>query len=154
MKLIMAVSADGYVARGPDDDMSWTGREDKAVFQLMTLSTDAPLLAGRRTADFLPRLRARTLQPLSLDPAKGMTLEQAFARWPDAWLIGGQTVAERAIAKGFIDRTYLCFVCGASLGLGEKLSPTLLRGRLLRHIQLSATRVTVVAPKEPDDAPA
>jgi dihydrofolate reductase len=60
LKLIMAVSADGYLADGPDDDMSWTGKLDKLVFKLLT-SVGGPLGAGRRTFMSLPNLPGREL---------------------------------------------------------------------------------------------
>lgn len=60
LKLIMAVSADGYLADGLDDDMSWTGRLDKLVFKLLT-SVGGPLGAGRRTFMSLPSLPGREL---------------------------------------------------------------------------------------------
>lgn len=36
LKLIMAVSADGFVSNGPDDHMDWTGPDDKKAFRLLT----------------------------------------------------------------------------------------------------------------------
>ncbi len=36
MRLIMGVSADGYVAMDDEDDMSWLGETDKKVFRIIT----------------------------------------------------------------------------------------------------------------------
>jgi dihydrofolate reductase len=37
MKLIMACSRDGYLAKSANDDMSWTEGDDKKVFKLLTM---------------------------------------------------------------------------------------------------------------------
>lgn len=115
MRLVMAVSADGFVARGPDDDMTWTGPADKFVFKLLTLSSDSPLYAGGRTYDQMPPLKGRRLVRLSrgLDGAK---LHEAWLD-PLAWLIGGPEVAEQALAAGMVDRAFICRV-PAVLGHG------------------------------------
>lgn len=123
MKLIMAVSADGFVARGPDDSMSWAGPLDKQLFRLMTMTGSKMLAAGGRTYDLMPHLgggrqlvrlrkqgfHVHGLPRMSLmdvdvteqDPKAVVSREKCncmtlvdFAReYPDGWLIGGQTVA-------------------------------------------------------------
>ena len=91
MRLLMAVSADGFLARGPDDDMSWTGQTDKKLFRLLTL-VDPLLLAGATTAKLLPKLPGRTVVPLS---RRGLALSDMQS--VDGWLIGGPTVAQEAL---------------------------------------------------------
>ncbi len=106
MRLLLAVSADGFLAKGPDDDMRWTGPVDKAIFRLLTLSNgNDVLLAGSRTFDQMPKLPGRQMERLSRD---GMTLEMAAGRWPDAWLIGGPTVAVEALKLGLVSRAFMC----------------------------------------------
>jgi dihydrofolate reductase len=105
MRLLIAMSADGYVCKGPDDDMTWTGPVDKAIFRLLTLSDPGPLLAGRVTAEMLPRLPGRTVLPLS---RKGLTLEAAHHAHPNAWLIGGPNVAVEALSRGLVKSAYIC----------------------------------------------
>lgn len=115
MRLLLASSADGYLARGPEDDMKWTGPIDKAVFRLLTLSNgNDVLLAGSRTFDQMPKLPGRTMERLSRD---GLTLEQAAGVHMDAWLIGGPTVAREALSLGLVRRAFIC-VSPVELGSG------------------------------------
>lgn len=134
LKLVMAVSKDGVVSLGPDDDMLWTGRDDKRAFRLLTHSGGI-LGAGRKTFESLPRLKGRTVVclstrrgmvqnaaarealqfpmsdgPLSDEAAyeSTMTLGQFAHRHPDAWLIGGQTVALEALSVSLLLLVVLC----------------------------------------------
>lgn len=125
LKLVMAVSADGFVARGPTDDMTWTGSTDKRVFRLLT-SVGGILGAGRRTFEQLPKLEGRTVVPLSRN---GMTLTEFVSRYPDAWLIGGQEVALEALRLHLLDQAFLCRSREAFLRFGIKDEITL---RLMR----------------------
>jgi dihydrofolate reductase len=114
MKLLLAVSQDGFLCRGPDDDMRWTGPADKAVFRLLTMASSSPLFAGKRTAAQMPKLPGRRLLALS---TTGLTLHMAAMMHPDAWLIGGPTVAMSALRDGLIKRAFLCH-CSRVLGGG------------------------------------
>jgi dihydrofolate reductase len=107
MKLVMAVSADGFVARGPDDNMMWTGKTDKFAFRLLTLSDGQPLFAGRRTAEAMPKLPGRELYSLS---RSGLTLLEAYKQHPAGWLIGGPEVAVAALSMGLVGRAFICHV--------------------------------------------
>lgn len=134
LKLIMAISKDGFVSLGPDDDMLWTGPDDKRAFRLLT-SVGGVLGAGRRTFENLPRLKGRRViclstrrgfienvaarearqlpfldGPIPDDAAyeEMLTLGQFAYRYPDAWLIGGQTVALEALSLGLVDQVFLC----------------------------------------------
>jgi dihydrofolate reductase len=109
-KLLLAVSADGFLAKGPDDDMRWTGAQDKFLFKLLTTAgDDRTMLVGHKTAAAMPAiLPHRRLVPLSRDLRKGLNLDTAADRWPDAWLIGGPTVALAALQRGLVDRAYIC----------------------------------------------
>lgn len=127
MRLLLAVSADGYLARGPDDDMRWTGPLDKAAFRLLTLSDEEVLLAGSRTFDQMPPLPGRTMLRLSREDRpygkhKRLDLDVAAQCHPNAWLIGGPTVAEEALRRGMIDRAFIC-VSPAMLHSGMPFSP-------------------------------
>ncbi len=124
LKLIMAVSADGFVARGPTDDMTWTGSTDKRVFRLLT-SVGGVLGAGRRTFEQLPRLEGRTVVLLSRN---GMALNDFCRLYPDAWLIGGQEVALEALQLNLVDQAFLCnsrevFLCS---GVRDQITPCLM----------------------------
>lgn len=127
--LIMAISADGFVATGPADDMRWTGYTDKNVFRMLTLSYPI-LLAGRVTAAQLPPLPGRQVFPLSRDPEKGMSLEEASRNMPGAWLIGGLDVALAALDADLVSTTFLCHTT-ARLGGGISGSPLI--ERLQQH---------------------
>lgn len=109
MNLVMAVSADGYAAKGPGDDMRWTGRDDKEAFRLLTYSASR-LFAGIETQRAMPALRDRPVYPISRNVTLGCTLEYAAATWPEATLIGGPTVAEAAVRAGLIDRAFISVV--------------------------------------------
>ena len=108
MRLIMAVSADGFVARGPDDNMFWLGPYDKAVFKLLTTSGVEPtLIRSRRTEMAMPKvLLGRRLITVS---RSGLTLKQAGAQYPSAWLVGGQELATVAFGeRGMLSDVYIC----------------------------------------------
>lgn len=106
MKVLMAVSLDGFVARHERDDMSWTGDTDKKIFRLLTLSEDSPLLVGRKTAEFMPILPDRPIIHISRQD-HGTPLQTAWHTWPNAWLVGGPTVVEAAINGGLVSRMIL-----------------------------------------------
>lgn len=125
MKLILAVSRDGFVARGPTDDMTWTGPLDKFAFKLLTLSDGQPLYAGRVTFESLPPLKGRTVRRISRDGREGSSsLEQAWTNGEEAWLIGGPSIAEAALHAGYVNRVFLCVV-PEDLGSGIALAPLL-----------------------------
>lgn len=135
LKLVMAVSKDGFVSLGPRDDMLWTGPDDKRAFRLLT-SVGGVLGAGRRTFEQLPRLKgrrvfclstrrsmvqnaaAREAMELPLDGNAKVSDEAAYEetmslgmfahRHPTGWLIGGQTVALEALSIGLVDQVFLC----------------------------------------------
>lgn len=104
MKLILAVSRDGFLASGPDDDMRWTGSADKYAFCLLTLSDGELLFAGSRTAIALPKLPGREVLALS---SRGLTVETASRLFPQGWLIGGPTVALEALRLGLVHSAFI-----------------------------------------------
>jgi dihydrofolate reductase len=107
LKLIMVVSADGFVSRGPDDDMRWTGKDDKRVFRMLTQVGTGFLGAGRKTAALMPPLKGRTV--VTLSHQLGHTTLGRFAHaYPGAWLIGGQTIALDALEHALVDEAYIC----------------------------------------------
>ena len=104
----MAVSANGFVARGPEDDMSWTGKLDKNIFRLLTSLSSEPLFAGKRTFNQMPPLPGRVVFPLSFEDRTCYDLKTAQFNHPSSWLIGGQTVALEALRLGMLDEVVLC----------------------------------------------
>jgi dihydrofolate reductase len=115
----MAVSADGFVARGPKDTMDWTGHNDKRAFRLLT-SVGSVLGVGRATAEVMPdHLPGRTLHVLSNRPGLGMSIGAFAFKYPGAWLIGGQTVAMEGLMNGLVTEVHICRN-PAHLGSGVK----------------------------------
>jgi dihydrofolate reductase len=120
LKLILAVSADGLLASGDDDDMSWTGRVDKTAFRLLT-NVGGLCGAGYRTLSNMPPLSGRSLVLLTRDPGRWldspvppfphvravMRLED-FACEPGAWLLGGPRLAAVAVGKSLVDEAFIC----------------------------------------------
>lgn len=121
LKLIMAVSNDGFTARGPTDNMRWTGFSDKQAFKLL-MSTHPILLVGRQTHDVMPALPYRRVVCISRNPDKGLSLGQAMTEFPDAWLGGGTKVAVAALEAGLVGLAYICR-SSAVLGGGDSFDP-------------------------------
>lgn len=137
LRAIMAVSADGFVCTGEDDDMRWTGKADKRLFREQT--EGCAIGAGTTTWQSMRGLKlpGRTLVRITREPGDlassgglteelEMTLGGFAEHYPDGWLIGGQTVLLSAIQEGFVDRVVLSHV-EAELGEGVKdqVSPLL-----------------------------
>ena len=124
MRILMAVSRDGYVARSHDDRMDWLGKEDKALFRALT-SVGGMCAVGKTTAAVMPAVLAgRTLVRVvrairgdssdRADPFEDFCatlkrlrrMEKGGA--PEWWLIGGQTIALAALAEGYVSEVHLC----------------------------------------------
>ncbi len=114
MRLLMAVSADGFLCRGPADDMTWTGSMDKRLFRVLT-SVGRVCAAGSTTRDLMRDLPGRTLLRLSQDD---YTLEDFAEDYPDGWLLGGPTVAEVALRAGLVGEVYLSWIMNVKLESG------------------------------------
>lgn len=126
MKLVMAISKDGYVARGEHDTMQWTGSTDKALFKLVTLIGGGVVAAGCKTAAILPALEGRSVLALSRG---GYTLHDFAEEYPEGVLIGGQTVALEALELGLIDEVILMRLERfAFSGIRDKITPTIIAG--------------------------
>ena len=124
LNLIMAISSDHFVAKGPEDKMRWTSTTDKRVFQLLT-SVGGFLGAGRRTFDLLPALECRTIKCLSRN---GFWTVNNFAlSFPGSWLIGGQEVALAGLKGGHIRQAFLCRSLTSMLyqGIQDEITPKL-----------------------------
>lgn len=125
MRLILAESADGFLAKPGADDMSWTGPTDKKLFKLFTLAgPGSVLLTSAITVQCMPQLWRRSLALVS---RQTFPLRLAQATYPDAWLIGGPTLALAAVQEGLCTQVVLC-TNRAQLGAGISSAP--LRGAL------------------------
>jgi dihydrofolate reductase len=111
MKLVMAVSRDGWLARDAEDDMSWLGSTDKAVFRILT-GVGGVVGVSHRTAECMPgNLPGRRVIFLSRYEKKTshvMALEDFQHSHPDGWLIGGPTLAHAAMEARYLDEVHLC----------------------------------------------
>lgn len=119
-RLLLAVSADDFLARGPGDNMDWTSKSDKFLFRLLT--SGGTVVVGRRTYDVLPPLKNRDVYVLTRG-CGGLSLIEAYKRYDGAWLIGGPDVAEQALRQKLVDRAYICRQHDAVLGDGIPYGP-------------------------------
>lgn len=143
----MAVSKDGFLAAGPDDAMRWTGITDKAIFRLLTLTSDQPILVGRRTAGMLPRLHGRSIQMISRHNGRGLSLVDAAAKYPGAWLIGGPTVALEALKANLVTQVVLCRVTATLVeGISFHEIGELLSEQATYSIQIGDVTVAIFTP--------
>ena len=140
--LIMAISADGFIARASDELIDWTTAADKQFFRQKTKELGAVVL-GRKTFQTLPHpLPERfnvvlTRQPQSIPehPSVWATSDsppeiqaqltaRGFAR---AAVIGGQELNTLFWNAGLIDRLFLSIqpcLLGQGLNLfGESILP-------------------------------
>lgn len=105
LRVILAVSGNGYTSAGLQDRMDWTSHTDKALFRVMTLTGTRLLGLSKRTQQLMPiELPMRTLIPLS---RRGVTVEQFAKHYPGSWLIGGQTLVMNAIRLNLVDEVHL-----------------------------------------------
>ena len=115
MRAILAVSKDGYLARGPVDPMDWLGKTDKAVLRILT-SCGGKVAASRTTLAQMPEvLKGREMFMLSksIRPALNNQifgdLSQFFMAWGrDSWLLGGPKLVHLAIMTGMLDEIFMC----------------------------------------------
>ena len=114
----MACSADGFLARGPDDDMTWTGPADKRVFRVLT-GVGGMCAVGTRTWELMPSLEGRQVIPISQN---GYTLARLWDEHPDTWLLGGPTVARAALRLGLVSEFHLCRIMDQYLRRGVHLA--------------------------------
>lgn len=134
MNIIMAVSKDGYVARGPTDDMSWLGGEDKAVFRILT-GVGGMVAVSRKTANLMPKhLEGRTLLALSSREEADGDLEDFSRRHNVRWLAGGQTLALVALRRALVGEVHICrsdrsaFPRHPDMAIPDLLTPYMQRG--------------------------
>ena len=114
MKLLMAMSSDGFLAKNKDDDMKWTGKTDKQLFWLLTQFSAGPLLIGERSAEHMPSLFGRRVLKLN---SKRAPLQYAAELYSEAILLGGPNLAKVALDLGMIDIACI-IVSPAELGSG------------------------------------
>jgi dihydrofolate reductase len=101
MKFICAVSPDGYMAQGPNDDMKWTPKIDKNIFQLVSCLDGGVCLVSKKTKALMPEfLKGRQLIEIS---RKGLSLSLANKILPNALIVGGPELLSEAYKLGLIN---------------------------------------------------
>lgn len=105
MKAVFVESLNGYLARGPNDDMSWTPSLDKKLFKLLTFAYGAVCVCSRRTFDLLPEnVRMDKKRMFLVAKRSGdMSLWQLNHDFPNAVLVGGPVFMRAAYDLGVID---------------------------------------------------
>ena len=108
MRLLMAISADGFVAKSDQDSMTWLGPLDKHIFRILSAVGGVCGIGRKSMACITTPLPwpGRTLIPLSLHG--GTTLTEFYHKYPDAWLLGGQILALQAFELGYLSEVHLC----------------------------------------------
>lgn len=103
----MAVSADGFIAKGATDDMKWLGPHDKTAFKLLTLAGNGACGVSEKSARLMPPyLEGRTIHKISREQ---LPLEFFAKRYgPDCSLLGGQTLALAALRQELVTSVHIC----------------------------------------------
>ncbi|ADK73416.1 dihydrofolate reductase [Roseobacter phage RDJL Phi 1] len=105
MRLILGVSADGFLAREKNDRMDWLGPTDKAVFRILTGVGGVCGVGARSAACMPPNLHGRDMVILSRN---GRRLEDFAYSHPDGWLLGGPTLAMAALEQDLLSEVHIC----------------------------------------------
>jgi dihydrofolate reductase len=110
MQLILGLSKNNFIAKSENDDMSWL-KADKNVFRLLSATNGGICFISRKSGLLMPdTLPGRKIIKLSkLDYIKYPTLELAYTHYPNANLLGGQTLALEAINKNYITDIFLTY---------------------------------------------
>lgn len=110
MQLILGLSQDNFIAKSKNDNMEWL-KADKNVFRLLSSTNKGICFISRKSGLLMPKvLPGRKIIKLStLDYTKYLTLELAFSSYPNSNLLGGQTLALKAINKNYITDIFLTY---------------------------------------------
>ena len=142
--LVMAVTADGKIARDTQDRVDWTGKADKAYFVDVTQSAGAMImgsttfeaigrvLPGRKSIVMTRKKSRKSDHPDLIFSSE--TPEEIIAGleqegYASAALIGGATVNSLFMEKGLVDEIHLTVV-PLLFGSGLSLFKTPLDARL------------------------
>ena len=103
MKLILAVSKDGWFCRSPDDRLEWLGREDMALFRALTSTDGGVCLVSQKTRALMPaELPGRTLYSIGRDHIPCLNPAQP------GWLLGGPTIAHACLDAKLVTEAHVC----------------------------------------------
>ena len=105
MKAIFVESYNGYLAKGPNDDMSWTPSLDKKIFKLLTYAYGGVCVVSRNTYQLLPKkmLHDGNRKFIIAEKCGPNSLYKLNMYYPDAVLIGGPRFLMAAYEANVID---------------------------------------------------
>ncbi|MBO4480407.1 MAG: hypothetical protein J5742_02145 [Alphaproteobacteria bacterium] len=105
MKAIFVESCNGYLARGENDDMSWTPELDKKIFKLLTFACGGVYVCSPHTFGLLPeKMRMDKNRMFLVAKRSGdMSLRNLNYDFPNAILVGGPVFLQAAYDVGVID---------------------------------------------------
>lgn len=105
MKAIFVESQNGYLAKGPEDDMSWTPSLDKKLFRLLSCAFGGIYVCSRATYMLLPqKMKEDNRRRFIIAERAGInSLYYLNKRFPNAVLLGGPTFLKAAYKMKVID---------------------------------------------------
>ena len=112
MKALYATSFNGYMAKGPDDDMSWTGKVDKQLFKLITTVAQVCVIS-KNLSNMLPDkvLKDPNRKFIICDKdVDERNLRKCNFWYSDAILLGGPLFIKEALKEDVIDMVIECVV--------------------------------------------
>lgn len=114
LTLIAAVNKRGVIGR--DGHLPWRDADD--MYRFKELTKGRICLVGRTTWENLPSsfFEGREVICISSDPKIGLPFMEATLKWPDAWVIGGESVYRQAIESGKVKYYHLSLIDDNSFG--------------------------------------
>lgn len=105
MKAIFVESQNGYLAKGPEDDMRWTPSLDKKLFKLLSCAFGGVCVCSKHTYSLLPKsvLYDENRKFIIADRAGMNSLHNLNKMFPNAVLIGGPKFLKAAYDLKVID---------------------------------------------------
>ena len=105
MKAIFVESKNGYLAKGADDDMSWTPSLDKKLFKLLTYAYGGVCVVSLNTYQLLPKkmLFDENRKFIIAEKCGPRSLYNLNKAYPNAVLIGGPKFLRAAYEAKVID---------------------------------------------------
>ena len=125
MKAIFVESLNGYLARGPDDDMLWTPSLDKKLFKLLSFAFGGLYVCSQHTYDLLPITMRNDINRrfITADKDGKNSLKELKKKYPNGVLIGGPRFLVAAYDIGAIDTFIITTVNKNISGPAEYKNP-------------------------------
>ena len=105
MKAIFVESKNGYLAKGPEDNMLWTPKLDKQLFKLLSCAFGGVCVCSAHTYGLLPnKMKWDEHRQFIIAEKSGLnTLYNLNKAYPNAILIGGPVFLKAAYKAKVID---------------------------------------------------